>query len=173
VASVTVKLCVEWSMLGGCQTQAYQAVTGADGRYTISPIPVGEYRFATQLPGEEREMGWLGKRVTITAGQTAEVEDLVIVKDDLRLTYPEEGASINAGMPTLTWEAYPGAAYYLVYVTGGEAGGTDVRYEKVTSSQFTFAASLSAGEYTWRIYAYNSSGTAIAGSGYGHFNVTP
>lgn len=167
MAGVTVKLCTDWSIIGGCKTQAYTAVSGDDGRYTITGLPAGIYDFATKLPDQENETGWLGLTVTVTAGQTATVRDVNVVKYDVKLISPGDHATVTTTTPTLTWEAYPGAAFYKVYVQ------SVVSFEKVTTSQYTLANPLAAGEYYWSIYAYNAAGTQISQSDGYHFVVTP
>jgi hypothetical protein len=166
LAGVTVKLCTNWSLIGGCKTQAYTAVSGDDGRYTITDIPAGEYDFATKLFGQV-ETGWLNINVTVVVGQTVTIPDVNVIKYDLKLISPIDHATVTTTTPTLTWEAYPGAAFYKVYVQNV------VSFEKVTTCQYTIANPLAAGEYYWIIYAYNAAGTQIAKSGGYHFVVAP
>lgn len=167
LAGVTVKLCTNWSIIGGCKTQAYTAVSGNDGRYTITDIPADEYDFATKLVGQV-ETGWLNINVTVVAGQTVTIPDVNVVKYDLKLISPIDHATVTTTTPTLTWEAYPGAAFYKVYVQNV------VSFEKVTTSQYTIANPLAASEYYWNIYAYNAAGKQIAEADHGyHFVVAP
>lgn len=166
MAGVMVKLCTDWSIVGGCKTQAYTAISGDDGRYTITDIPAGEYDFATKLPDQNNETGWLGLTVSVVAGQTVTVRDVDVIKYDLKLISPNNHATVTT-TPTLTWEAYSGAAFYKVYVQNV------VSFEKVTTSQYTIANPLAAGEYYWSIYAYNAAGTQIAKSGGYYFVVAP
>jgi uncharacterized RDD family membrane protein YckC len=170
---VTVKLCTDWSMFGGCKTAEYRAVTDADGRYTISGMPPGEYDFATQLPGQQNETGWIGIKVAIVAGQTAAVRDVAVVKYDLRLSSPGDNETVTTTTPTLAWEAYPGAAYYKVYVSSSDTYQTVVSFEQVSTNQYTFSSPLAPGKYHWSINAYNASRTKIADSGTYYFVVAP
>jgi hypothetical protein len=167
LAGVTVKLCTDWSMFGGCQTQVYSAVSGIDGRYTITDIPAGKYDFATKLYGQV-ETGWLGFSVTVIAGQTVTIKDVAIVKYDLKLISPIDHATVTTATPTLTWEAYPDAVFYKVYVQNV------VSFEKVTTTQYTFANPLAAGDYYWSIHAYNAAEKKIAEAYHGYrFVVAP
>jgi alpha-tubulin suppressor-like RCC1 family protein/uncharacterized RDD family membrane protein YckC len=161
---VTVKLCVNWGMIGGCKTTEYTAVTDGDGRYTITGMPPGEYDFATRLPDQSNETGWLGLSVKVQAGQTTAVRDVPVVKYDLRLLSPGDNETVTTTTPTLSWEAYPGAASYKVYVASSETYETVVSFERVAAAQYTFAAALKPGKYYWRIYAYNAGRTEIAQS---------
>jgi len=161
ITSVTVKLCTDWRMLGGCQTQAYTAVSGNDGRYTITDIPAGDYEFATKLSGQV-ETGWLGIKVTVVAGQTVTIRDVTIVKYDLNLISPINHATVTTTTPTLTWEGYPGAASYRVNVVNRVSFDYVVNNQMVSTPQFTIANPLVAGEYYWYIYADNAAGKKIA-----------
>jgi uncharacterized RDD family membrane protein YckC len=156
---VTVKLCADWRIIGGCKTEAYTAVSGEDGTYRIEGLPAGAYDFATRLSGSNRETGWLGMQVTVTAGQTTNVEDVNIVKSDLEIITPANRATVTTSTPTLKWKAYPEAAYYKVYVSD------TVSFEKVTGTEYTLSKPLAAGEYYWSVQAYNADGVEIAESG--------
>jgi hypothetical protein len=173
-AGVTVKLCTTWSMLGGCQTQVYSAVSGTDGRYTITEIPAGVYDVAFKVPGQVEYSYIGGLHATVFAGQTVTIRDENIVKDDLKLISPINHATVTTTTPTLMWEAYPSAAYYEVYVVRNFAPyGTVVSFVKVTTLQYTFATPLAAGEYYWSIDAHNAAGKEIADNGYYYFVVAP
>jgi hypothetical protein len=173
-AGVTVKLCADWGMFGGCKGTEYQAVTDTDGRYTITGIPPGEYDFVTKLPDQPNETGWLGLSVTVQADQTVTVRDVPVVKYDLKLLSPADKTTVNTTTPALTWESYPGAAYYKVYVSGGPSSKTAVSFEKTTATQYNVTTPLESGEYYWRITAYNASGSEIAENGrLSYFTVAP
>lgn len=161
---VRVKLCADWSMFGGCKTAAYTAITDADGRYSISAIPAGEYDFITQLPDQRNDTLWLGLKVTVGAGQTVMVRDVPVVKYDLNLIAPANHQRVTTATPTLAWEAYPGAAYYEVYVSSRLTYETVVSFERAQTPEYIIPTALAAGEYYWRIYAYNAGGTRIAES---------
>jgi hypothetical protein len=167
LAGATVTLCTDWGMFGGCKTQAYSAVTGADGRYTISGLPAGEYDFSTKIPGQKNETGWFGMSVTVADGQTVSVRDANVIKYDLKITSPNDNETVKSKTPTLTWQAYPGAAYYKVYVADA------VMFEQVMTNQYTFSNPLTANKYYWKIEAYNSDGTQIAESDGRYFVVAP
>ncbi len=170
--SVTVKLCSDWHMFGGCKGTEYQAVSGPDGRYAIAGINPGKYSLVTKLPGQENESMWLGRSVELQAGQTLSLRDLPVVKYDLQLASPTDKAIVPA-KPTLAWQEYPGAAYYQVYVSGATTSKTAVNFEKATGTQYAFGAALEPGEYLWGIYAYNAAGTRIAeATDLRHFTVT-
>lgn len=167
MAGVTVKLCADWGMFGGCKSQEYSAVSGGDGYYTISGLPSGEYDFVTKTPGQENETGWLGFSVTIVDGQSATIRDANIIKYDLEVLSPDDDTTVPSDTITLTWKGYSGAAYYKVYVADA------VMFEKVSATQYTFPTPLKPDKYYWVIYAYNSNGTEIAESDGQYFVVAP
>jgi len=165
-AGVAVKLCTEWSMIGGCKGVEYTAVSGADGRYTIADLPPGSYRIATQVPGQENETGWMGMRAEVQSGEVAQVKDLYVVKYDLQLLSPHEEETVKTATPALTWAGYPHAAYYKVYLAPRGGGEAVIQFEKTAETTYTVAAPLQAGEYHWSIHAYNARGAKLAeGSG--------
>ena len=135
---------------------------GTTGRYTIVGIPAGEYDFATRLPGQRNETGWIGLKVTVSAGQTVTVRDVSVVKYDLRLLSPADNGAVTTTTLTLVWEAYPGAAYYRVYVASSGTYDAVVSFERTSATEYTLTTPLAPGKYHWRIYAHNGAGTEIA-----------
>ena len=169
-AGVVVKLCIEWSMIGGCKGAEYTAVSGADGHYTIADLPPGSYRIATQILGQENETGWMGMRAEVQSGGVAQVKDLYVVKYDLQLLSPHEEEAVKTATPALTWAGYPHAAYYKVYLAPRGGGEAVIQFEKTAETTYTVASPLQPGEYQWSIHAYNARGTKLA-EGSGHFTV--
>jgi hypothetical protein len=175
LAGVTTKLCTTWSMFGGCKTQVYSGVSGEDGRYTITDIPAGPYDLAFKVPGQSEYGFLIGGHVSIAAGQTTTIRDENIIKFDLKLLSPGNHSTV-ATTPTLTWEAYPYATSYRVYVVNKITSPyvTVVNHVTVTTNQYMFEVPLTAGEYYWDIDSYNSSGTKLAESAsYYYFVVAP
>jgi Tol biopolymer transport system component/predicted Ser/Thr protein kinase len=165
-AGVVVKLCTDWSMIGGCKGAEYTAVSGADGRYTIADLPPGSYRIATQIPDQEKETGWMGMRAEVQSGEVTQVKDLYVVKYDLQLLSPQEEETVKTATPALTWAGYPHAAYYKVYLAPRGGGEAVIQFEKTAETTYTVASPLQAGKYLWSIHAYNARGTKLAeGSG--------
>jgi len=173
VPDVTVKLCTDYGILGGCKTTEYEAVTDNDGHYTIAGLPPGEYYFITKLPDQENETWWIGMRVDVTAGKNVAVRDMSISKSDLKLSAPGNNTTVTTTTPILEWEPYPDAAYYKVYVVNNETYETVVMFEKVSEARFAFENPLAPGKYYWSIQAYNAAGIEISGSGSYYFVVKP
>ncbi len=169
-AGVVVKLCPDWSMIGGCKEAEYTAVSGADGRYTIADLPPGTFDVATQVPGQENETGWMGVKAEVQSGETTQVKDLAVVKYDLQLLSPHEEETVRTTTPALTWADYPHAAYYKVYPAPWGGGEAVIRFEKTTDATYTVASPLQPGKYRWSIHAYNARRTKLAESS-GHFTV--
>ena len=169
-AGVVLKLCIAWSMIGGCKGAEYTAVSGADGRYTIADLPPGSYRIATQIPGQEDETGWMGMRAEVQSGEVAQVKDLHVVKYDLQLLSPHEEETVKTATPALTWAGYAHAAYYKVYLAPWGGGEAVIQFEKTAETTYIVASPLQPGKYHWSIYAYNAQGTKLA-EGSGRFTV--
>lgn len=174
LAGVTVKLCSDWSMFGGCKGTEYETVSGDDGRYTFDNIPAGEYSFITRMPGQQNETMWIGGGVEVKDGETYTVRDADVIKYDLKLTSPGNNTTLTTNTPTLEWETYPGAAYYKVYVASRKTHDAVVPFERSTTNSYAIQKPLEPSEYYWSIHAYNANGTKIAESkGSFDFTVQP
>jgi len=87
------------------------------------------------------------------------------------LTSPQDDATVASGEGvTLTWEAYPGADYYKVYVAVS-LGDMIVSFPKVSGTSYVIPQTLASGEYVWSVDAYDKFGNEIAGSDLIYFNV--
>jgi uncharacterized RDD family membrane protein YckC len=174
LAGVTVKLCSDWSMFGGCKGTEYETVSGDDGRYTFDNIPAGEYSFITKMPGQANETMWIGGSVEVKVGETYTVRDADVIKYDLKLASPGNNTTLTTNTPTLEWAAYPGAAYYKVYVASRKTYDAVVSFERSAANTYAIQKALETGDYYWSIHAYNANGTKIAESkGSFDFTVQP
>ena len=169
-AGVVIKLCTDWSMIGGCKGDEYTAVSDSDGRYTIAGLTPGTYQVATQVPGQENETGWMGMKAEVRSGETTQVKDLSVIKYDLQLLSPTEEETVKTATPALTWASYSHAVYYKVYLAPHGGGESVVQFERTTDTTYTAAFPLQSGKYYWSIHAYNARGTKLAESS-GHFTV--
>jgi serine/threonine protein kinase len=169
-AGVGVKLCTDWSMIGGCKGDEYTAVSDSDGRYTITGLPPGTYRVATQVPGQENETGWMGVKVEVQSGETTPVKDISVFKYDLELLSPGEEETIETATPILTWARYSYAAYYKVYLAPYGGGEAVVQFERTTNTTYTVSSPLQPGKFYWSVRAHNDRGTLLAESS-GHFTL--
>ena len=178
VSGTEVKLCEEMGMFTGCEGQQFTAVTDANGIYLLANIPPGE--FALVFHAIDRD-AWMyvtssvikAKKFTVEADKTVVLEDQHLYKYDLKQLSPADKAQISEAQPTLKWEAYPGAAYYEVYLAPEGALATVLRVKHYEQTEIAPEAPLLACEYVWQIEAYNSQGVLIAKyDGYSRFTVT-
>ncbi|MEK7327781.1 MAG: hypothetical protein AAB217_21255, partial [Chloroflexota bacterium] len=169
-AGVIVKLCTKW--LVKCQTTEYSAVSDAEGNYTITGIPPGDYDFIVKMPdriGEDKYSDWV---IKVIAGRTTTVEDAQVSKQDLLLSSPAHGATVSSTTPTLSWKAYPGATEYGVTILCTDAGGArsgEVHEHGITTTQWTVTPPLPGGvTCSWGIGASGPNGD-LAGSRFYRF----
>lgn len=177
VAGTEVKLCEEMGMFTGCEGKQYSAVTDSNGIYLLANITPGEY--ALVFHAIDRD-SWVyvtssvikAKKFPVEADKTIVLDDQHLYKYDLKHLFPAEKAQISEAQPTLKWDAYPGAAYYEVYLAPEGALSTILRVKHHTETEITPNQPLLACEYVWQIEAYNSQGVMIAKyDGYSHFTV--
>ncbi len=177
-AGVTVKLCTKLTGNGiwnRCETAEYSAVSDAEGNYTITGIPPGDYYHRVKMPDRIGEVAPLGDQVIkVIAGQTTTVEDAPLFKQDLLLISPAHGATVNSTTPTLSWKAYPGATEYDVVILCTDAGGArsgEVHEHGITTTQWTVTPPLPGGvTCDWGMGASGPNG-GLAGSRFYRFTV--
>lgn len=104
-------------------------------------------------------------------GETLNLGDLHIYKTDLKLTTPTSAEEVSQRNPTLTWEAYPGAAYYGLYFGKSLYISNTSIYpdlpevaEKVIGNSYTINRSLPNCQYSWKVEAYDADGIKISES---------
>jgi hypothetical protein len=177
VVGTEVKLCEKMGMFTGCEGKQVTAVTDANGIYLLANVPPGEY--ALVFHAIDRD-SWVyvtssfikAKKFPVEADKTLVLEDQHLYKYDLKQLSPAEKAQVSEAQPTLKWEAYPGAAYYEVYLAPEGALATILRVKHHTETEITPNQPLLECEYVWQIEAHNSQGVMIAKyDGYSHFNV--
>ncbi len=176
VVGTDVKLCTGITYLSGCEEAGYETVTDTDGYYVLENVDPGEYVIVVKVPDSE---DWV--YVTTSFGVSAEKQEFLadqvtdlgiqnIIRFDLKVTSPSEEEQITQGNPTLSWDAYPEAATYSVYLS--PESGSSISDETGENS-FLVPTSLLNCKYTWSIKAYNKEGVQIAEvDGYKHFEVT-
>jgi hypothetical protein len=139
------------------------ATTDRQGRFLISSVPAGQKYLYVMAPGRPFWVSAVTPFVSV-AGQKTSAPDTYVCKGFDPIA-PLRGESLASDRPELRWEPYPDAVDYAVRVlrTGQNAfafsrgdsdshlAGTSVRVEPA----------LSAGEYTWRVDAFNRQGHII------------
>lgn len=146
------------TILGSADCDPYAAIqtfyTDAYGSYTFYGVFPGSYRMAingwegTDYPVEPYGSSCSGP-IEKTAG-SGYVLDWSLHRTDLQITYPSEGATLTNSRPTLSWQSYPYATHYVIYLF--QSAPTDERIEwgtQVTGTSFTPADPLTPGGTFW------------------------
>lgn len=172
VVGTEVKLCADKH----CQPVVAQGSTDGMGWYVFANVPPGKYVILVHVinPDPDFWFTFIDSRTLsmvrlpweqepysfdLAANETLSVPDMLLSKDDLLLLSPADGETLSQSSPTLTWEAYPGAAYY------GLRFGLNYPAlvgEKVRGNTYTISQSLPNGTYSWSVDAYNAEGEKIA-----------
>lgn len=175
VAATQVRLCSNES----CTSPVATTQTDSRGWYIFANTQPGKYivethvidpdldewftffnpqnHFTVQMGGPDPS------KFELAAGETLVIRDMNIYKFDLRLVSPVDKEKISQANPALTWEAYPGAAYY------GLRLGLQVQPlvgEKVIGNTYTITRALPDGTYAWSVEAFNADGNKIAEIGH-------
>ena len=178
VTDIEVKLCDTYAAYSsdGCAGTQSSTRTDEQGIYAFTNVPPGQY---VVLVHSVDTGAWFSFRdldpnhgifapididaspaqFDLTADQTLMLGDLSIYKFDLMQTSPPNGEYYQEH-PTLTWDAYPGAAYYEVRFNRKHF--PDGSAERVNGSTWTITGSLQNCEYGWQVEAFNLEGIKIA-----------
>ncbi|MBI5954907.1 MAG: PD40 domain-containing protein [Chloroflexi bacterium] len=165
-----------------CNPPVAKAITTSQGWYVFENVSPGKYIVLAHAvdpdsddwftfispPDSNMRLGFLfleQSPVTydLIADQTLVMADINLYKFDLKLASPADGEKINQANPVITWEAYPGAAYYGLHL------GLEVQPtigEKVIGNTYTVTRALPDGTYAWSADAYNAYGEKIAKTGH-------
>jgi len=169
-------LCEKFSVFSGCEGQKFEGTSDEKGVFCIENAPTGEYSLVLQLPGEENYL-FAGNflkgatKIKIEEGKTLPLENIHAFKTDLKLISPFDNEEIEIRNPTLSWEDYGNAEYYLIYLApeAGDIGKLiDEKTEEIT---FDVAVDILSCKFTWEIEAFNEYGRKIAESEYFNFFV--
>jgi hypothetical protein len=171
-------LCEEFGMVSGCEGVNFSVSTDDNGYYLFLNIPPGEYALTTRAIDKENiwlyvtaGLGIGAKKHLITADETLRIDDQSIYKFDLQQTSPADDGEISESQPTLTWDVYPDAAYYKVYLAP-DNGKTIFSDDRVDTNQITPPEPLLGCKYSWKVEAYNADENKIAEhSSYSYFTV--
>lgn len=128
-----------------------QTTFSSNGHYLFSFVVPGSYFVKAYAPNS-MYMWWKSSSIEVVYDDVARDIDLPKL---MTLLSPGSGAVVASLHPTLTWEANPEAAFYLVQVN---VRGTWelVEFEESVSTEHTISALLSPGvEYMWMIDAHD------------------
>jgi len=166
LASHIIQICTDANYKNECESAIFSATSDNDGAFVIANVPPGEYEVVVHAINQEK---WLDVRdltddystVEIAADQCLAAGNIHLIKYDLFQKGPGNKAKLSEARPVLTWDAYPEAAYYEVYLA---AEGVQAVYvdERVDTNQITPQEDLPVCMYNWRITAFNSQSVAIA-----------
>ena len=146
-----------------------RALTDPEGRYFMANPPVGDYVMCGLFPDGAQERSTCTP-VHIEAGQDVAGIDVMLLRT-VKAVAPSANAQVVA-LPTLSWESFPNAAQYEVFVI--DAGTTELlAHEFVADTHFTVTAPLQAGRtYDWVVNAVAADGGLLA-DGRNRFVVQP
>jgi hypothetical protein len=145
------------------------ALTDPEGRYLMQNVPTGDYVMCGLFPEGVQERSTCTP-VHIEAGQDVAGIDVMLLRTVSTIA-PSANAQVVA-LPTLSWQSFPNAAQYEVFVI--DAGTTELLvHEFVADTHFTVTAPLIAGRtYDWVVNAVAADGGLLA-DGESRFVVQP
>ena len=176
VNGANLYLCEKFDIFSGCEGEKYGSTSDEKGVFLIQNVPAGKYVLILQLPGEEKYL-FAGNflkgatKIEVEEGKTLSLENIHAFKSDLELTTPYDKEEIETRNPTLSWEAYESAEYYLIYLTPERGDIGKLLDEKVEEVKYQLKTSLLSCKFTWRVEALNEYGRKIAESEYFNFFV--
>jgi hypothetical protein len=146
-----------------------RALTDPEGRYLMQNVPTGDYVMCGLFPEGVQERSTCTP-VHIEAGQDVAGIDVMLLRT-VTTVAPLVDAQVVA-LPTLSWQSFPGAAQYEIFVI--DAGTTELLHrESVADTHFTVTAPLKPGRtYDWVVNAIAADGGLLA-DGESRFVVQP
>ncbi len=146
-----------------------RATADPEGRYFIANPPAGDYVMCGLFPEGVQERSTCTP-VHIETGQDVAGIDVMLLRT-VNAVAPSMGAQVVA-LPTLSWQSFPNAAQYEVFVI--DAGTTELLvHEFVADTHFTVTTPLQPGRtYDWVINAVAADGGLLA-DGESRFVVQP
>lgn len=165
-AGLDVRLCQDFNTFSGCGEPEYRTVTLEDGTYLLADVEPGTYALSVRVFDSDDWLYVSGGILSsadfeVEANDTLVIDTQSIYKLDVVPTNPPNQTDVAAGPLTLTWDAYPEAAYYEVYLSP-DKGDAILVNERVDVPEVTVGIYPVNCEYRWQIEAFNASGGKIA-----------
>jgi len=163
VKKAAVWLCHEFTSYG---CNEYKANTDQNGYYVFTNISPGEYIVAINSFSSSWWIFYFdsngSKMQKVSAGQNLILNPWSIWKFDLNVIYPRWGKAISEAHPTLKWDVYPDASYYLLSIYD-EKYNAILENIRVDGNDFALEdVTLVTCNYYWILDAYTAEGIKIA-----------
>jgi hypothetical protein len=166
IAGVQGKLCEEIQFFGGCSGLEYPTMTDNYGVYVINNVPPRNYGLTYQ--GVDSDTWFYvtsfvldAQDFEVKSGEMVNMGDFNTIRTDLLVLTPTEDEHVTVTRPTLSWQAYPDAAYYELTFHSGR-GGSLIHRKTLTENNFIMDRDLQNCDYSFKIEVFNASGTQIA-----------
>jgi Tol biopolymer transport system component len=185
VTDTEVRLCIN----DGCSLVERTTATDSLGWFVFVNLPASKYTVQVKSFNPESRM-WFSfyslpedfrttyypyyrgpnpVQIQLVADNTMNLGDMHVYKPDLKPISPANAEEVSLRNPTLTWDAYPGAAYYGLYFGISRYAGEKTFYtnlpdvaEKVIGNSYTINRSLPNCQYGWKVDAYDEYGIKIS-----------
>ena len=148
-----------------------QTATGADGRFTLTDPPTGDYVLYAVAPSDEY-WTWTGRTITTRAGETVDAGTYYL-KKKLQLLEPAQDSIVPNTTPTLRWASFPGTARYHVDLFNDATGEPILRQDTADTSLVITSPLVPGTRYQWSVSAIDAGQIEIAYYSAWRFTVQP
>jgi hypothetical protein len=142
------------------------AHTDQDGRFVFNNVRPGENYELSGNIDDSALAGMAGLNVfavSVPADTNLNLGEYYLFATDLKLLSPPRDSEFHQAPSTLSWEAYPGAAYYHLELKQGLADYTDMELD-TAETHVDLDSPLLACRYGWEVTAYSGTGVPLARS---------
>ncbi|MCB8944130.1 MAG: hypothetical protein H6658_10285 [Ardenticatenaceae bacterium] len=171
-----VLLCAGFTQYAACEGRQYVTMTEVDGVYVFTDVVPGLYALVVYLDEQEvvplqfvvDEAGQV-RLFEVTAGEKKGVEPLVLFANDVKVISPLRTGRLSSetavhkltGELTLSWQPYPNAVAYEVYLAPAR-GETIFVNERVAEGKITAVLPRVNCDYYWQVAAFDAANIKIA-----------
>ncbi len=165
VAQAAVKLCEEFDYTG-CLGKQYSTNSNQHGYYIFQNVKPGSYVIIINVYSTS---WWIFRTIdgrtpykdNVKPDQISFVDPREIYKVDLKISQPVSGETVAEKQPTIKWDEYFGAVYYVLVFEDYEGKETT---RKVEENEYTLDEPLTDCSYNLTVTAYNDEDTKISES---------